>query len=55
MEILINFSFVLSVPKLNEQSMADHSRSMKYDLETRQSQRTSVLSLIITWEYVAVS
>ena len=32
-----------------------HSHSMKTGLETRQSQRTSVLSSIITWGYVGAS
>ena len=31
-------------------AMHDHSHSMKNGLETRQSQRTSVLSSIITWD-----
>ena len=52
------FTFSGDQLKYNGSQGADRSgqsHSMKNGLETRQSQRTSVLSLIITWEYVGVS
>ena len=40
------------VPQVGD-VLLKHSHSMKNGLETRQSQRTSVLSFIITWEVFA--